>query len=78
MEYLSFNMWLRTVRTVISHADLLLDTGYATMWREERHRRGPIHVSVRSKLWTREEYERLVAAGAFMPPARIQVSSLLP
>jgi len=30
-------------------------------------------MGVRSKLWTREEYDRLVAAGAFMPDARLQL-----
>jgi Uma2 family endonuclease len=30
-------------------------------------------VSVRTKLWTREEYDRLVAAGAFAPEARVQL-----
>jgi len=30
-------------------------------------------VSVRSKLWTREEYERLVTAGAFLPDAHVQL-----
>ncbi|MDR7427524.1 MAG: Uma2 family endonuclease [Armatimonadota bacterium] len=30
-------------------------------------------MGVRTKLWTREEYERLVAAGAFPPEARVQL-----
>ncbi len=30
-------------------------------------------MSVRTKQWTREEYERLVAAGAFAPDARLQL-----
>ncbi len=30
-------------------------------------------VGVRTKLWTREEYDRLVAAGAFHPMARLQL-----
>jgi len=30
-------------------------------------------MSVRAKLWTRDEYDRLVAAGAFHPEARIQL-----
>jgi len=30
-------------------------------------------MSVRAKLWTREEYDRLVGAGAFHPEARVQL-----
>ncbi len=30
-------------------------------------------VGIRTKLWTREEYDRLVAAGAFHPMARLQL-----
>jgi Uma2 family endonuclease len=30
-------------------------------------------MTVRTKLWTREEYDRLVAAGAFAPDSRIQL-----
>lgn len=30
-------------------------------------------MSVRAKLWTREEYDRLVAAGALHPEARVQL-----
>jgi len=30
-------------------------------------------MSVRVKLWTREEYDRLVAAGAFQPETRAQL-----
>lgn len=30
-------------------------------------------MSVRTKLWTREEYDRLVSAGAFRPEARVQL-----
>jgi Uma2 family endonuclease len=30
-------------------------------------------MSVRAKLWTRNEYDRLVAAGAFRPDARVQL-----
>ncbi|MGQ0571252.1 MAG: Uma2 family endonuclease [Armatimonadota bacterium] len=30
-------------------------------------------MSVRTKLWTREEYERLVEVGAFRPEARVQL-----
>ncbi len=30
-------------------------------------------MSVRTKLWSREEYDRLVAAGAFRPEARVQL-----
>lgn len=35
--------------------------------------RGGIAMSVRTKQWTREEYDRLVAAGAFPPEARVQL-----
>jgi len=34
---------------------------------------GDVAMSVRTKLWTREEYDRLVAAGAFRPEARVQL-----
>jgi Uma2 family endonuclease len=30
-------------------------------------------MGVRTKLWTREEFDRLVAAGAFHPESRVQL-----
>lgn len=44
-----------------------------SLWKEDSHHEPGAQMAVRTKLWTRDEFERLVAAGAFPPDARIQL-----